>query len=389
SRKRGADDERPIDSKRAEPLSNSTLLEALDNDLLIRCASYLDADGLARLGRASTAFGTPQAGQQRSLANEAAHQRFQRSATDEERGCLPKHDDESDIGLYRALEQLREPLSFDELAGYGFGLQEHHPARITCTGRGHWSTAVSGHAMRGGRHFVEFAITSIDQYASIYLGVIRPVSLTNGIDLDADWRGDVDPVLVTSRSKPAVSEKLRSQRTSKWGDSDIHCCVLHCIYNCWNGHCHGTDWDTKVTNDDWQGLEGLVGSGTIGLLLDLDEGTLSVFKNNRRLGVTKRGGLSGEYCWFVSVYSNIHPARSLTMSGGPRGDVRHGIAATEEGLIQGGRCGKASNLEGIEAAFQKAADGKWPRTAEGYFCPICFLSVELPPGIIQWSTFAT
>ncbi|EJK49975.1 hypothetical protein THAOC_31097, partial [Thalassiosira oceanica] len=112
----------PRDSKRARLLPNATLLEALDSDLLLRCASYLDADGLARLGRASAAFGTPQAGQQRSLANEAAHQLFRQSATDEERRCLPKHDGESDIGLYRALEQMREPLGFDTNDGKGLNL---------------------------------------------------------------------------------------------------------------------------------------------------------------------------------------------------------------------------------------------------------------------------
>ncbi|EJK61734.1 hypothetical protein THAOC_17725 [Thalassiosira oceanica] len=304
---------RPLDSKRAEPLSNSTLLEALDNDLLVRCASYLDADGLAWLGRSSAAFGTPQAGQQRSLANEAAHQQFRQSATDEERRCLPKHGDESDIGLYRALEQLREPLSFDELAGDGFSLQEN-PARVTHTRLGVvWSTAVSGHVMRGGRHFVEFTITNnSDLYPPcVDLGVIRPVSLTNDIDLVADWRGSVDPVFFSSRYKPAVSGKLRSQRTAKWGDSNIHCCS----YYSYNGRCRGTDWDTKVTYSEWHGCESLDGSGTIGLLLDLDEGTLSVFKNNRRLGMMKEGGLSGEYCWFVSVNSSC--AVSMSKSRAP------------------------------------------------------------------------
>ncbi|EJK55777.1 hypothetical protein THAOC_24450 [Thalassiosira oceanica] len=305
---------RPRDSKRARPLPDPTLLEALDNDLLLRCASYLDADGLARLGRASAAFGTPQAGQQRSLANEAAHQRFRQSATDEEKRCLPKHDGESDIGLYRALEQLREPLSFNELSGYGLFSPQENPARVTHTGRGGWSTAVSGHVMRGGRHFVEFAITVDESIRSpfVYLGVIRPVSLTNGIDLEADWRGSVDPARVTSHNKHAVSEKLRSQRTSKWGDSDIHCCS----YDSYDGYCTGgTDWDTKVPDYEWHGREGLGGSGTIGLLLDLDEGSLSVFKNNCRLGVMKDGGLSGEYCWFVSVFSSC--AVSMSKSRAP------------------------------------------------------------------------
>ncbi|EJK48349.1 hypothetical protein THAOC_32863, partial [Thalassiosira oceanica] len=363
------------DSKRAKPLPDPTLLEALDNDLLIRCASYFDADGLARLGRTSAAFGTPQAGQQRSLANEAAHQRFRQSATDEERRCLPKHDDESDIGLYRALEKLREPLSFDELAGHGLSLQEH-PARVMHTSNGAYSTAMSGHVMRGGRHFVELTITYNDDQLRrfppyVQMGVIRPISIdlhdpdfrrserggapdgalkphknkhqhmkptthateeneedqnsrqrrksytlptvtyaissSRGalagaqrrlVDLKADWRWNVVPVFISSHYR--VSEKLRSQRTAKWGDSDIHCCS----YDCNDGLCRRTDWDANVTGDEWHGREGLDESGTIGLLLDLDEGTLSVFKNNRRLGVMKGGGLGGEYCWFVSACSS-------------------------------------------------------------------------------------
>ena len=110
----------------------SAALDVLGNDLLVRCASYLDADGLAQLGRTSARFGIPQAGQQRSLENEAARQRFWESATDEERSRLPEYDDESDIGLLRALEQLRQPLYFDELVGYGFSPQEH-PASVICT----------------------------------------------------------------------------------------------------------------------------------------------------------------------------------------------------------------------------------------------------------------
>ena len=39
---------------------------------------------------------------------------------------------------------------------------------------------------------------------------------------------------------------------------------------------------------------------TVGMLLNLDEGTLIVYKNNRRLGVMK-DGLSGSYCWYVTV----------------------------------------------------------------------------------------
>ena len=300
----------PRDNKRARLLPSATL-STLDNDLLVRCASYLDADGLAQLGRTSVRFGIPHAGQQRSSVNEAAHQRFRQSATDEERGCLPKYGDESDIGLYRALEKMRQPLRFDELAGDGFSPQEN-PARVTHTADDSWSTAMSGHAMsghtmRGGRHFVEFSITNNEGYTC--LGVIRPVSLTNGIDVAADWGGQVIPVVVSSNYQPVVSEKLRSQRTAKWGDSNVHCCT----YCCSNGQCYWTDWHYDKNASDWQGRDGLGGSGgTIGLLLDLDEGTLSLFKNGRLLGMMK-DGLSGEYCWSVSsVYSTC----TISMSRG-------------------------------------------------------------------------
>ena len=287
---------RTRNNKRAKLSPNDTL-DALDNDLLVQCASYLDADGLAWLGRTSARFGTPQAGRERSLVNETAHRRFQQGATDEERGCLPKYGDESDIGLCRALEQLRKPLCFDELVGGGFGHQEC-AAIVTHARRGCWSTAVSAHVMRGGRHFVEFAISDVERgQTEVHFGVIRPVSLTDGIDLEDDWEGSVDPMYVWSSYKHTVAEILRSRRSVKWGDSIVHCCT----YYCEDGRCSQTDWSNSRKESNWQGHESLRESGTIGLLLNLDEGTLSVYKNGRRLGVMK-DGLEGQYCWFVSSW---------------------------------------------------------------------------------------
>ena len=152
--------------------------------------------------------------------------------------------------------------------------------------------------MRGGRYFTEFAIANDGQGGHfIHLGLIRPVSLTNGIDLDADWEGQVYPASVSSY-KPTVAEKLSSQRTTKWKDSNIHCCTYYCV----SGSCYWSDWNNEKDHYGWQGSECFRGSGTIGLLLDLNEGTLSVFKDGLRLGVMKNG-LGGEYVWFASVYS--------------------------------------------------------------------------------------
>ena len=40
----------------------------------------------------------------------------------------------------------------------------------------------------------------------------------------------------------------------------------------------------------------------LGLELDLNDGTLDVYKNDKRLG-TLKSGLVGEYCWVVSLGS--------------------------------------------------------------------------------------
>ena len=53
-------------------------------------------------------------------------------------------------------------------------------------------------------------------------------------------------------------------------------------------------------------VQGGVAASEIGdcveLLLDLDQGSMTVYKNDERLGVMVASGLSGEYCWAVSHY---------------------------------------------------------------------------------------
>ena len=40
----------------------------------------------------------------------------------------------------------------------------------------------------------------------------------------------------------------------------------------------------------------------LGMLLDLDSGTLSVYQNRQRFGIVTYG-LAGEYCWLAGVHS--------------------------------------------------------------------------------------
>ena len=94
-----------------------------------------------------------------------------------------------------------------------------------------------------------------------------------------------------------VREDLLAERTERWRTSDFHCCG----YDCRNGVCEWSNWSDDTRSKEWEGMESLHEDGTVGLLLNLDKGTLAVYKNNRRLGILK-GGLSGEYCWFTTLY---------------------------------------------------------------------------------------
>ena len=72
-----------------------------------------------------------------------------------------------------------------------------------------------------------------------------------------------------------------------------------------DGHCFydtedGSHWPG---HQDWEGMQTAMEEGDrIGMLLDLDQGTMTVYKNDERLGVMATG-LSGEYCWAVSLFN--------------------------------------------------------------------------------------
>jgi len=87
-------------------------------------------------------------------------------------------------------------------------------------------------------------------------------------------------------------------------ENGIECCMQ----STHTGKCLPSDWPTDASNrlthsiDDWEGMETMSSGDEVGMLLDLDEGTLSVYKNGRKLGVMKRG-LAGPYCWAVSMFT--------------------------------------------------------------------------------------
>jgi hypothetical protein len=81
-------------------------------------------------------------------------------------------------------------------------------------------------------------------------------------------------------------------------------------------------WDVEGGEDaPWE--DGHCSSGRegdrIGMLLDLDQGSMAVYKNDERLGVMATG-LSGEYCWAVAMFA-------------PGDSVRIDVAALPAALV--------------------------------------------------------
>lgn len=93
-----------------------------------------------------------------------------------------------------------------------------------------------------------------------------------------------------------------SSTIEAWGSGKVHLCQYYCI----TGSRLWTDFERErrdeMNDSQWAGMEECQAGDTIGMLTNLVEGTLTVYKNSRRLGVMK-DDLSGSYCWFAGLLS--------------------------------------------------------------------------------------
>ena len=97
--------------------------------------------------------------------------------------------------------------------------------------------------------------------------------------------------------------------------------VNYCRLDMDNGSCFWWNWTERHT---WDGNAGDLEVSdiydrdckTLGMLLDLNIGTLSVYQNGRKPGYLK-DGLAGEYCWIVgfgSVGGNVSIRRGYNLN---------------------------------------------------------------------------
>eukprot|EP01046_Picozoa_sp_COSAG06_P034120 COSAG06_NODE_3546_length_5201_cov_21.568013_1_plen_491_part_10 len=131
---------------------------------------------------------------------------------------------------------------------------------------GYSRTAASGAVLKGGgRHMVQLTVRKGDD---MMFGLIR-----------ADWGVE--------------------------GGESARDVQGHCFYYTYDGRRYpgGSDWEGRQTANE----EG----DRIGLLLDLDAGSLTVYKNDERLGVMQESGLTDAagYRWAVALYVKGSSAR--------------------------------------------------------------------------------
>ena len=295
-------------------------MDSFNNDIVVRFASYLCSRDLVNLSLTCRKFGSSN-GDGLSSMEDTARQIIC-NAKQEERDALPRMADQSYIELYSELEQYRAPRIFDQLIGgdkpyllnnkfeISQGLQyvkndKSHIKLFYYEDGSRSATAICNHRMRAGKHYVTLTMGGA---GTKDFGIIRPIKNWNKEGLYS-----FDPLLYV------YHHELQQQRTERWGGSSVHYCATMAPSADWNGGCYWSGWEGKEgSNDfhDWLGLgfhdpnggfsyadselDSLEPDDKIGMLLDLDFGTLAVYKNGRRLGIMK-DGLSGEYCWVVKM----------------------------------------------------------------------------------------
>ena len=306
-------------------------METFTDDTVVALASFLSPQDMVSLALACKRFGAKNLGTSRGDARQTleTHNKYNTSLmevaartvlhtkwTNGGKKALPRHGDESWIGLYQEfLSVFCLPLQFDKLVGRMQYISNTDKTRVGPNDDDeseYNSTAICNNIMRAGKHCISFQVNNWDPSTNIGVscGIMRPTTKD-----------------ITSLAKchPAHDDLSRFSLTDYemlHGDNNVDCCLLDTssgfgiIRKRWKKwkeselmsmNVGKRLWARLQNNNQpwrWEGMEDTQDalSFKIGMVLDLDEGTLDVYKNDRRLG-TMKTGLVGEYCWAVSLKS--------------------------------------------------------------------------------------
>ena len=182
------------------------------------------------------------------------------------------------------LRESEHPLKFDKLFGCGIVEMTNERRTLIHTGYGYSSTVASNYVMISGIHYAEFHIAAGTHFG-IDIGIVRPMPSLNPARYANCGFG-------FHFLKGSLFGDFLAARTEGWGAGNVHACQ----FSLYNVGISWTNWDNQKHEANWEALGNWEIGDTLGMLLNLDEGTLTVYKNNRRLGVMK-DRLSGSYCW--------------------------------------------------------------------------------------------
>ena len=203
--------------------------------------------------------------------------------TEQERGWVPRSELESWLGLMQEVGVLQQPLLFGRRHSSltKFGDIPFSDSVATKRHDGSWRSAASKVVMRSGRHFAQFTLVNGD---NMFFGVTRP-----GWDVEGG--------------------------ATAWVEDS-------CFYDTRSG-------DRYPGQVNWEGKQTAREQGDrIGMLLDLDQGSMTVWKNDVKLGVMVAKGLSGPLCWAVSLYHQGYRAR-IESAPAPLSPTKEELAAAK------------------------------------------------------------
>lgn len=228
------------------------------------------------------------------LVDEASRCAMGVGQTEEERRLLPFVRGHSWVRRYNELLRLRRPLAFDRLYG-DLHARRNDCSEVVAHGVMGPHAAVCTTTMRAGVHCATFTITG---KGVVGVGVLRRIKGGESVPVPEGDHVHVE----------RVGTYYRLLRETHDINVDHSGGVKICTFNCTKGD--GMWSDGRVSGSiPFNKGEAVTVTDKVGLRLNLDRGTLTVYKNERRLGALKKG-LTGEYWWCVYLSRNERSWRS-------------------------------------------------------------------------------